>query len=91
MAFAIRSQCDGARFVLSSDRSCKHSARHSADTAGTKDRSCSLVSSGMRPSAVFPDAMVPPVPIIRIRFMGVSSRVFCYSSVCAVYGRNQSM
>ena len=47
-------------------------ALHSADTAGTNASSCSLVSSGISPSAVFPDAMVPPVPIIRICFMAAS-------------------
>ena len=58
--------------MLSSDSSCRHSTRHSADTAGTNASSCSLVSAGISPSAVFPGAMVPPVPIIRICFIAAS-------------------
>ena len=49
--------------MLSRLYSWRQSTRHSSPMRGTKDSSCVLFSSGVRPEGVISLAMVPPVPV----------------------------
>ena len=55
--------------VLSRLYSCRQSTRHSWATRGVSCKRRLGSSSGARPSAVWPEAMVPPVPIMRMFFI----------------------
>ena len=69
----MASQCWGAMLVLSRFRICRQSARQNSEMEGMWLKSCSVLSSGVRPLSVSSEAMVPPVPMSRIRFIGLSS------------------
>lgn len=59
-------------FVLSMLHTWRQVTSQSSRTAGTYFRNWSVVSSGTSPAPVISDAMVPPVPIIRTRFMSIT-------------------
>ena len=69
----MRSQHSGVMLVLSRFMSCIASASQISLTSGTADRSWAEVIAGDSPSPWSSDAMVPPVAIIKIRFIKQTS------------------
>ena len=61
-------------FVESMENRLRQSTSHREEIAGTARSSCAGVRSGLSPSGVISEAIVPPVPIIRMRFISSSSQ-----------------